>query len=159
MRTIKKYANRRLYDTAEASYVNLQQVGDLIRQGETIEVVDAKTGEDLTRMILLQLLVEQQGADLFPIGLLHRMLRFSTDSPLHAAAVKQMGLGLSLLDQQLAQAETQWPWMRGAAKAQPRSEETVQAPRQPTSPAASAPSDGLDALRERLAALEERLKS
>ncbi len=57
-RVIKKYENRRLYDTQESRYVNLDEVAHLVRDGEDIQVVDAKSGEDLTRLILTQIIVE-----------------------------------------------------------------------------------------------------
>lgn len=55
---IKKYENRRLYDTSSSRYVNLDDVAELIRQGADVRVQDAKTGEDLTRVILTQIIVE-----------------------------------------------------------------------------------------------------
>lgn len=58
MIVIKKYENRRLYDTAASRYVNLEDVTELVREGEEVQVVDAKTGEDLTRVVLTQIIVE-----------------------------------------------------------------------------------------------------
>lgn len=58
MIVIKKYENRRLYDTAASRYVNLEDVTELVRSGEELQVVDAKTGEDLTRVVLTQIIVE-----------------------------------------------------------------------------------------------------
>jgi polyhydroxyalkanoate synthesis repressor PhaR len=58
-RIIRKYGNRRLYDTAGKCYVNLDEIAQMIRGGDEIQVVDAKTGEDLTRGILTQIIVEQ----------------------------------------------------------------------------------------------------
>src|SRR5581483_2941234 len=58
MVVIKKYPNRRLYNTASGKYVNLEELAAMIRRGEEIQVVDAKTGEDLTRVILTQIIVE-----------------------------------------------------------------------------------------------------
>lgn len=55
---IKKYENRRLYDTAQSRYVNLEDVAEMVRKGEDVQVVDARTGEDLTRLILTQIIVE-----------------------------------------------------------------------------------------------------
>ena len=57
-RLIKKYENRRLYDTGESRYVNLEEVAKLVREGLDVQVVDAKTGEDLTRPVLTQIIVE-----------------------------------------------------------------------------------------------------
>ena len=70
---IKKYPNRRLYNTSSRAYVNLNELAALIRQGEEIQVVDAKTGEDLTRVVLTQIIVED--AKDAPTGLPLELLR------------------------------------------------------------------------------------
>src|ERR1035437_7127459 len=70
---IKKYPNRRLYNTSSGAYVNLNDVAALIRQGEDIQVVDAKTGEDITRVALTQIIVED--AKDAPTGLPLELLR------------------------------------------------------------------------------------
>ena len=59
IRVIRKYGNRRLYDTTGKAYVNLDEIGDMIRGGAEIQVVDSKTGEDLTRAVLTQIIVEE----------------------------------------------------------------------------------------------------
>jgi polyhydroxyalkanoate synthesis repressor PhaR len=77
---IRKYANRRLYDTSAGRYVNLDDVAALVRKGADVQVVDAKTGEDLTRVVLTQIIVEDardQPAGL-PLELL-RQLIMATD--------------------------------------------------------------------------------
>jgi polyhydroxyalkanoate synthesis repressor PhaR len=58
MTVIRKYGNRRLYDTSAKRYVNLDEIAQMIRNGEDVQVCDAKTGEDLTRSILTQIIVE-----------------------------------------------------------------------------------------------------
>lgn len=70
---IKKYSNRRLYDTAGSRYVNLDDIGSLIRQGREVQVLDAETGEDLTRLILTQIIVEDAKGK--PSGLPLELLR------------------------------------------------------------------------------------
>ncbi|HZT33569.1 MAG TPA: polyhydroxyalkanoate synthesis regulator DNA-binding domain-containing protein [Bryobacteraceae bacterium] len=70
---IKKYPNRRLYDTASKRYVNLEDLAALIREGTDIQVVDARTGEDLTRLILTQIIVEDAKEQ--PTGLPLELLR------------------------------------------------------------------------------------
>ena len=70
---IKKYANRRLYDTSAGRYVNLDDLAALIRKGEEIQVVDAKSGEDLTRVVLTQIIVEDAKGQ--PTGLPLELLR------------------------------------------------------------------------------------
>ena len=71
--TIKKYANRRLYDTSAGRYVNLEDLATLIRSGEDVRVVDATSGEDLTRVILTQIIVEDAKGQ--PNGLPLELLR------------------------------------------------------------------------------------
>lgn len=156
MRTIKKYGNRRLYDTEASSYVNVTQLADLIRSGETIRVVDASSGDDLTHSVLLQILTEAQGADVLPAGLLHRMIRFTVDSPAQRAALKQISVGLDLLEKQLGQAEAQWPWMR--APEAPRRAASAKVEPEPEPEPEPVGDPELDELRARLAALEGRLK-
>jgi len=77
-RTIKKYPNRRLYDTHTSSYITLADVKDLVMGFEDFKVVDAKSGDDLTRSILLQIILEEETANmpLFSTDLLAQMIRF-----------------------------------------------------------------------------------
>ena len=70
---IKKYGNRRLYDTAGSRYVNLEQIADFIRQGKQVRVVDAKSGQDLTRVTLTQIITEDAKGK--PTGLPLELLR------------------------------------------------------------------------------------
>lgn len=70
---IKKYSNRRLYDTSDSRYVNLEEIAELIRKGKSVQVVDAKTGEDLTRVTLTQIITED--AKDKPTGLPLELLR------------------------------------------------------------------------------------
>ena len=77
-RLIKKYPNRRLYDTKTSAYITLTDVKDLVLAFENFKVVDAKTGEDLSRSILLQIILEEEtgGMPLFSTDLLAQMIRF-----------------------------------------------------------------------------------
>lgn len=82
-RVIKKYPNRRLYDTEISSYITIEDVRQLIVDGEDFEVRDAKSGEDLTRQVLLQIISEQEQQDGQPIlstQLLSQIIRFYGDS-------------------------------------------------------------------------------
>ena len=81
-RIIKKYPNRRLYDTEISSYITIEDVRQLIVDGETLEVRDAKTGEDLTRQVLLQIITEreQDGQPMLSTQLLSQLIRFYGDS-------------------------------------------------------------------------------
>lgn len=81
--TIKKYANRRLYNTATSSYVTLDYLSQMVRDGIEFIVVDAKTGEDLTRSVLTQIIVEEEskgGQNLLPIAFLRHLISFYGDS-------------------------------------------------------------------------------
>lgn len=81
-RIIKKYPNRRLYDTELSSYVTLEDVRQLIVDGEAFEVRDARSGKDLTRSVLLQILAEHEdiGQPIFSTQLLTTVIRFYGDS-------------------------------------------------------------------------------
>lgn len=74
---IKKYANRRLYHTAISQYITLEDVAEMVRKGEELKVVDARTGQDLTRTILTQILVEEEakGESLLPTKFLQEVIR------------------------------------------------------------------------------------
>ena len=79
---VKKYANRRLYNTATSSYVTLDDLATVIKEGGDFIVHDAKTGEDLTRSVLTQIIVEQEqkGQNLLPISFLRQLISFYGDS-------------------------------------------------------------------------------
>ena len=79
---IKKYANRRLYNTDTSSYVTLDDLAEMVRAERDFVVYDAKTGEDLTHAVLTQIIVEQEsrGQNLLPINFLRQLIRFYGDS-------------------------------------------------------------------------------
>jgi polyhydroxyalkanoate synthesis repressor PhaR len=80
--TIKKYANRRLYNTATSSYVTLDDLCLMVKQNKDFVVYDAKTGEDITRSVLTQIIVEEEakGQALLPISFLRQLIGFYGDS-------------------------------------------------------------------------------
>ena len=81
--TIKKYANRRLYNTGTSTYVTLEDLAAMVKSGEDFVVYDAKTGEDITRSVLTQIIFEQEnkeGQNLLPIAFLRQLIRFYGDS-------------------------------------------------------------------------------
>ena len=80
--TIKKYANRRLYNTASSSYVTLDDLCQMVKDGDDFAVYDAKTGEDITRAVLTQIIVEEEakGQNLLPIKFLRQLIAFYGDS-------------------------------------------------------------------------------
>ncbi|WP_445500933.1 polyhydroxyalkanoate synthesis repressor PhaR [Microvirga sp. G4-2] len=80
---IKKYANRRLYHTGTSAYVTLEDLAGMVRQGEDFVVYDAKSGEDITRSVLTQIIFEQEnkeGQNLLPVTVLRQLIRFYGDS-------------------------------------------------------------------------------
>ncbi len=79
---IKKYANRRLYNTDTSTYVTLEDLAEMVRSNRDFVVYDAKSGEDLTHSVLTQIIVEQEsrGTNLLPIGFLRQLIRFYGDS-------------------------------------------------------------------------------
>ena len=80
---IKKYANRRLYNTETSSYVTLEDLGEMVRSERDFLVYDAKTGDDLTHSVLTQIIVEEEGktgSNLLPIGFLRQLIRFYGNS-------------------------------------------------------------------------------
>ena len=80
--TIKKYANRRLYNTASSSYVTLDDLATMVQDGLEFTVHDAKTNEDITRAVLTQIIVEQEakGNNLLPTGFLRQLISFYGDN-------------------------------------------------------------------------------
>lgn len=74
--TIKKYANRRLYDTESSTYITLDRLAQMVREGREFEVVDAKSGEDITRQVLTQIIVEEEarGATMLPLNFLKQLI-------------------------------------------------------------------------------------
>ena len=80
--TIKKYANRRLYNTATSSYVTLDHLSQMVKEGQDFVVYDAKSGEDITRSVLTQIIFEEEskGQNLLPNEFLRQLIRFYGDS-------------------------------------------------------------------------------
>jgi len=81
--TIKKYANRRLYNTGTSTYVTLEDLAAMVKSGEDFLVYDAKTGDDITRSVLAQIIFEQEnkaGQNLLPATFLRQLIRFYGDS-------------------------------------------------------------------------------
>ncbi|WP_447553479.1 polyhydroxyalkanoate synthesis repressor PhaR [Vreelandella sp. EE22] len=111
MRVIRKYANRRLYDTQQSRYVTLEDLRCLIIEEEPFRVEDAKSGEDLTRTILLSIIIEQEQADndaeVFSNDLLAQLIRvYDMSSPLPLARYLEQGTQLML--QQQKRMQNQW---------------------------------------------------
>ena len=80
--TIKKYANRRLYNTASSSYVTLDHLCQMVKEGQDFVVYDAKSGDDITRSVLTQIIVEEEakGQNLLPVRFLRQLIGFYGDN-------------------------------------------------------------------------------
>jgi len=81
--TIKKYANRRLYNTATSSYVTLDHLADMVKQNQDFVVIDAKSSEDITRSVLTQIIFEEEakgGQNLLPIRFMRQLIKYYGDS-------------------------------------------------------------------------------
>ena len=105
---IKKYANRRLYNTASSSYVTLEHLADMVKKGVDFVVYDAKTNEDITRTVLTQIIFEEesQGQSLLPIQFLRQLIGFYGDS-MQAFLPSYLELSLATFAQQQEQLRKQ----------------------------------------------------
>lgn len=77
---VKKYSNRRLYDTEESRYMTLEELTDKVRRGTDVQILDAKTNEDLTQATLTQIILETNAAKLLPTPLLMRLIRLQDEA-------------------------------------------------------------------------------
>ena len=79
---IKKYANRRLYDTESSSYITLERLAEMVRQKREFKVVDAKTGEDITHSVLTQIIMDEEarGKTMLPVNFLRQLIAMYGDS-------------------------------------------------------------------------------
>jgi polyhydroxyalkanoate synthesis repressor PhaR len=152
MTEIRKYPNRRLYDTARSRYVNLDELAAMIRGGEDVRIVDAESGADLTREVLLQVVLDVlKATEFFPTGMLRRIIRASGDDPVNRLLRQQITAGLELLSAQMDQVETLF---RTSPPPRPTPAPSAAPPPEEKEPAAD---KELDALRKKLEELEKRL--
>ena len=114
---IKKYANRRLYNTETSSYVTLEDLGEMVRSERDFLVYDAKTGEDLTHSVLTQIIVEEEGktgSNLLPIGFLRQLIRFYGHS-IEQLVPKYLEFSLAILTREQEKYRKQFTDTFGAA--------------------------------------------
>jgi polyhydroxyalkanoate synthesis repressor PhaR len=153
---IKRYSNRKLYDTQESRYVTLEEIEEMIRGGREISVVDASSGEDLTSVTLAQIILENERSHraALPSGFLHQLIKHgeawqefvqrSMRSSLEGIVSSQRDLERVFRD-----------WAGRAGWAVPGTEPP---PRDGVEPDADALRDEVSQLRERLRSLEERIE-
>ena len=106
---IKKYANRRLYNTSSSSYVTLEHLSEMVKQGVDFVVYDAKTNDDITRSVLTQIIFEEesQGQSLLPIQFLRQLIGFYGNS-MQAFLPSYLELSLASFTQQQERMRTQF---------------------------------------------------
>lgn len=163
VRVIKKYSNRRLYDTSDSRYITLEELAERIRAGHDVQVLDAKTTQDLTQATLAQIIMESRGGGaLLPAGLLVQLIRlgddaladffgrwvsFALEAYLGARQSAQAAASLNPLAQLMPGAFGRlWPWSEPSRPAA-----------SPVAPPASPPSDVAE-LRRELEALRKEMR-
>ncbi len=109
---IKKYANRRLYNTATSSYVTLDGLARMVKEGVEFTVCDARTGEDITRSVLTQIIVEEEarGANLLPVGFLRQLIGFYGDG-LQAFVPRYLEMSMEHLARNQERLRSMTAWM------------------------------------------------
>jgi polyhydroxyalkanoate synthesis repressor PhaR len=145
---IKKYENRRLYDTGASRYVNLEDVARMVREGVEVQVVDARSGEDLTRVILTQVIVEDaKGHESgLPLDLLRKLI-VASDRATH-----------DFLTWYLTTVTDMYQKAQSALQTRPLDMMRNLFASQPPAPPPAAPAEEIAALRLRVQELEERLE-
>ena len=182
--TIKKYANRRLYNTAKSSYVTLEHLAQMVRDGQDFVVYDAKTGEDITRSVLTQIIFEEEakGQNMLPISFLRQLIRLYGDSlqgvvPGYLeASMEAFGRNQEQLREQVtaafgtnpalanfeAMAKSNMDFFENAMRmfapfAAPRAADAPEAPDAPPAPPVARTQSDLASLKEQLEAIQARL--
>ena len=158
---LKKYGNRRLYDTSDSRYVTLPEGEEMVQRGKDVQVVDAKSGDDLTKEILVQIILDKEGArEMLPTGFLKQVVRLSA-SPMKESFTRVLQDSLdSFLQGQRAVVEAQrsflqqvpyTPWNPFAAFAGPPATSAV-------APAPPAESAELERLRSEVSETQALLR-
>lgn len=147
---VKKYANRRLYNTESSSYITLENLAEMIRKGRDFVVFDAKTGEDITRQVLTQIIVEEEGkgAAMLPISFLRQLIGFYGED--------MQGLVPHYLEQAMNAFSHQQAQVRGAMQ---QTMGTLPPPRLPVPGLPGAMPAGLEELGRQNIAMMERAMS
>ena len=164
---IKKYENRRLYDATSSRYVNLEEVAQLVQQGYDVQVVDAASGEDITRLILTQIIAEgaKTSDSNFPLDILRQMV-IASGRASQESAVRYTKAMLDLYQSTYrAMVPTINPFdflqnpVPGAATAEPAAPQPAAGNNKSPASAAAPQSEELSQLKARLAELEKAISS
>ena len=158
---IKRYSNRKLYDTQESRYVTLEEIEEMIRAGKEIQVVDAGSGDDLTSVTLSQIILESERSrrGALPSAFLHQLIKYGeTWQDFVQRSMKTSLEGVVTNQREMDRIFREWSARSGWGAVVPRTEPR----KEPPAAAAEAEPDKLRdevaALRERLRSLEERLE-
>lgn len=155
---IKRYSNRKLYDTQESRYVTLEEIEEMIRAGKEISVVDAATGEDLTSVTLAQIILENERnhRTALPAPFLHQLIKHGEAwQEFVQRSMKSSLEGIISSQREMDRIFREWStragWGGGVAPGRPE-------PKRETEPEADRLREEVASLRERLRSLEERLE-
>ncbi len=176
---IKKYANRRLYNTATSTYVTLDDLAVMVKAGTDFVVYDAKTGDDITRSVLTQIIFEEEnkGTNLLPINFLRQLIRFYGDSmQAIVPGFLEFSLGNLGKEQEKFRSQMLEAWGTDPFKAvqdhaqrnmamfndamrmfNPFAAAMGQGTQQPAPPQETSPKGDLQALKEQLSAMQRKL--
>ncbi len=152
---IKRYENRKLYDTSRSTYVTLEDVAGLIREGREIQVLDAKTGEDLTKNTLALIILEEerQKKNPLPLNLMYQLIKYG--EAIQGSFQEYMATGFeALLAGQLEAQKRMREWAGAGTK--PSAEPGREPAEEPSVPSVK---DEVEALKRRIEELERRLKT
>ena len=155
---IKRYSNRKLYDTQESRYVTLEEIEEMIRTGKEISVVDAASGEDLTGVTLTQIILENQRSHRggLPTGFLHQLIKHGEAwQDFVQRSMKSSLEGIVSSQREVERIFQDWAsragWGMSAPRVEPRRDGAAE-------PDAEQLREEVSTLRERLRSLEERLE-
>ncbi|MGH7308228.1 MAG: polyhydroxyalkanoate synthesis regulator DNA-binding domain-containing protein [Candidatus Rokuibacteriota bacterium] len=153
---IKRYSNRKLYDTQESRYVTLEEIEEMIRAGKEVSVVDAATGDDLTSVTLTQIILENERnhRSALPAGFLHQLIKHGEAWQDFVQRSMRSSLeGIVSNQREMERVFREWSTRAGWVAPATRSE-----PKRDAEPEADRLRQEVAALRERLRSLEERLE-